>query len=123
MPILGAQLPLAVARDLLGLTRALYAAELAAGAPEELLAELRSIGKKLVLALDLASRTEPDTMGHRAAWGHAEEATRRIGELFQEPILKGAAAAMGKRLVARVDRGAVAEIERRRRVERRERRR
>lgn len=33
---------------------------------------------KLADALELARKTEPDTVGHRAAWAHAEDATSAL---------------------------------------------
>jgi hypothetical protein len=88
------RLPVEAVRDLLGIARAMYAArkregELAA------LGELAEIGKKLALALKLG-QGDPDTMGHRAAWGHAEEATSRLMKLITAstlaaPIVEAAA--------------------------------
>lgn len=46
----------------------------------ERLARLAEIGGMLRRALDL-SRGEPDTMGHRAAWGWAEKATAALSEV------------------------------------------
>jgi hypothetical protein len=59
-------------RDLLGIARALYAAEKRAGAAAARLERIAEAGAAFKLALGLARRTAPDTMGHRAAWGHAE---------------------------------------------------
>lgn len=67
-------LPRDVVRDLLGITRAVYATRKAEGAAPEELAKLASAGALLVDALEL-SRTDPDTVGHRAAWAKAERAT------------------------------------------------
>lgn len=76
-------LPRGIVRDLLAIARVLYRAELARK-PDAMqparLAKLEEIGKHLRLALDL-SRGEPDTMGHRAAWGWAEHATKALGEV------------------------------------------
>lgn len=69
-------------RDLLAIARALYRSE-AAALPEpdmSRLARIQEIGHMLRQALEL-SRTEPDTMGHRAAWGWAEKGTAALGEL------------------------------------------
>ncbi|MEO8182926.1 MAG: hypothetical protein ABI895_29190 [Deltaproteobacteria bacterium] len=57
---------------------------------------LEEIGRMFRDALDL-SRGEPDTMGHRAAWGWAEKATKALCEFVGEdmqlaPVLKAAAA-------------------------------
>ena len=75
------KLPLEAVRDLLGICRALYAAKKREGAPRPVLAELAAIGEKLKQALTLAHKTEPETVGHRAAWAHAEEATKRLMKL------------------------------------------
>jgi hypothetical protein len=68
-------------RDLLGITRALYRAELAADLPlaETRCAQLQEIGKQYRLALELADAGS-GTMGSRAAWGWAEKATAALGE-------------------------------------------
>jgi hypothetical protein len=73
------QLPRGVVRDLLGITRALYRAELAAGGNPVRLQALVDVGRMLRTALEL-SRTEPDTIGHRAAWGWAGKATAALGD-------------------------------------------
>lgn len=75
------QLPLESLRDLLGIVRAMYAAWCEAGAGPIELDELLEVGKQLRTALDLASKTKPGTLGHRAAWRHAEAATERLGKL------------------------------------------
>jgi hypothetical protein len=74
-------LPIEAVRDLLGICRALYAAKKREGAPRPVLDELAAIGEKLKQALALAQKTLPDTLGHRAAWTHAEEATARLMKL------------------------------------------
>ncbi len=77
-----APFPQATVRDLLGITRALYRAELAA-IPLRLRGErinrLEAIGKTLREALDLATRCERGTMGRRAAWDKAERVTADFG--------------------------------------------
>jgi hypothetical protein len=67
------RLPRGVVRDLLGITRALYRAELAAGGSPVRLQTLTDVGTMLNSALEL-SKVAPDTMGHRAAWAKAERA-------------------------------------------------
>ncbi len=74
------QLPRETVRDLLGIARALYATSKANGGVSEELAKLEAAGKLLVDALDL-SKTQPDTVGHRAAWAKAERATAALLEL------------------------------------------
>jgi hypothetical protein len=85
-------LPRGVVRDLLGVTRALYRAELALPPPRAdraRLDRLEEIGKLFRRALEL-SRGEPDTMGHRAAWRWAEQATQALGEFVGEDLRLGA---------------------------------
>jgi len=78
---LDAQLPLEALRDLLGLVRSLFAAWKPAQGPIEL-EELRDIGHELAAAYELAHKTPPNTIGHRAAWSRAEAATKRLGHLI-----------------------------------------
>lgn len=76
------KLPAEAVRDLLGICRALYGAKQREGAPRPVLDELAAIGAKLKQALELGRKTPPDdTLGHRAAWAHAEEATARLMKL------------------------------------------
>jgi hypothetical protein len=87
----------AVVRDLLGIARALYRAERARTLPDgQRLAQLEEIGTQLRRALEL-SIGEPDTMGHRAAWGWAEQATKALGDFVGDsmplaPLITAAAA-------------------------------
>jgi hypothetical protein len=77
------QLPLEAVRDLLGITRALFAAwKRDAGVSKPDLTELEAVGKQLKDALALARRTECDTVGHRAAWDKAEDACARLCRLI-----------------------------------------
>jgi hypothetical protein len=82
------RLPRGIVRDLLAIARVLYRAELARK-PDAMqparLAQLQAIGTMLRRALDL-SRGEPDTMGHRAAWGWAEKATAALGQMVGEHL-------------------------------------
>lgn len=73
-------------RDLLGITRALYRAERAAALPDgrERLDRLTEIGKHYRLALELALKCGPGTMGRRAAWAWAEKATEALGDFVAE---------------------------------------
>jgi hypothetical protein len=75
------QLPRDTVRDLLGIARALYATRKADGAGSEELAKLAEAGKWLGDALDL-SKTQPDTVGHRAAWAKAERASAALLQLL-----------------------------------------
>jgi hypothetical protein len=70
--------PIEAVRDLLGICRALFAARKRDHAPKDELEELAVIGAKLRQALELAKKTEPNTVGHRAAWDHADVATERL---------------------------------------------
>jgi hypothetical protein len=72
-------------RDLLGITRALYRAELAAGGDPVRLQQLVDVGGLLRRALDL-SKGQPDTIGHRAAWMWAEQATAALGAFVGEQL-------------------------------------
>jgi hypothetical protein len=76
------QLQREAVRDLLGICRAMFAAKRDERAPAWVLEELRAIGEKLKLALDLA-RKPADTLGHRAAFSHAEDACARLTRLIQ----------------------------------------
>jgi len=74
----------------------MYAARKREGAMGPALEELAEVGKKLKLALDLARKTQPDTVGHRAAWSHAQAATSALMSMISEstraaPIVEAAA--------------------------------
>jgi hypothetical protein len=68
-------------RDLLAITRVLFRSSRAGGDGADRLEELTAIGKKLNTALELAGAT-PGSMGHRAAWQHAEDALERLSHLI-----------------------------------------
>jgi hypothetical protein len=95
-------LPAEAVRDLVGIARAMYAARKRDGAPDPELQELVEIGKKLKHSLELARRAGPNTLGHRAAWACAEEATSRLVRLvgFATPaaVLVEAAAIRVRRI-------------------------
>lgn len=61
--------------------RALYAAAKEARASRAELKRIAQVGKQLSDAIDLAVSTRPGTVGQRATWQHAEDATRRVGDL------------------------------------------
>lgn len=92
--------PKEAVRDLLGITRALYRAEVArdpsrAGRLERLL----EIGKQYRLALDMGTKCGPDTIGNRAARGWAEKATLALGEyVAKSEMMAPAVAASAARL-------------------------
>ncbi|HET9959682.1 MAG TPA: hypothetical protein VFQ61_34555 [Polyangiaceae bacterium] len=87
-PKLDGPLPIEALRDLLGICRALYAAWKESGVGPVELDELGEIGRELRAALKLARTTQPNTIGHRAAWSRAEQATARLGHLVStlEPL-------------------------------------
>lgn len=94
------RLPIEIVRDLLGIARALYAEakDCSAGAPR--LDELRHIGDELRAAIQLAERTAPGTMGHRAAWMRAEKAVERLGGMVNSVTpMRPAFEAMTRRFV------------------------
>ena len=62
----------------------MYADGVQSHASPVLLEELRAIGESLRVALDLASKTQPNTVGHRAAWNRAEQATKELGALVSK---------------------------------------
>ena len=95
------QLPLAVIRDLLGITRALYRAELAASPRDSRKLEaLVQIGQELRLALDMGRNT-PGSMGSVAAWSWAEQATFKLAEIVADmavaPAVRASVARMKRR--------------------------
>ncbi len=64
------------------------------------LPELEEIGRKLALALKLG-RGNPDTLGHRAAWTHADDAASRLMRLLTlearvAPTVEAAARRIGE---------------------------
>jgi hypothetical protein len=76
------RLPVETVRDLLGIARVLYrSAKSDPKTPPERLAALEHVGKELRAALDLASKCEPDTLGHRAAWSRSERAIQELCRL------------------------------------------
>lgn len=84
--------PFEAVRDLLGVVRALYGAAKLRGAGRAELARIARVGRELSEAIDLAVSTKRGSVGHRAAWKRAEDATRAVGDLVDamtpaEPIL------------------------------------
>lgn len=102
------RIPIEALRDLVGICRALYAAWKKERVGPIELEELAAIGKDLNEALRLARKTEPETLGHRAAWSRAEEATRRLGHLVGklEPLHLTLEAATERALGGRCQRGS-----------------
>ena len=73
MPNYSDPLPVEAIRDLLGITRALYAAPKAESGGERRLAELVAAGKDLKLAIGMARKNSAGSLGHRRAWKLAEQ--------------------------------------------------
>ena len=87
--------PFEAVRDLVGILRALYAADKARGGSERRLSEIRRVALELRRATDLALEHEPGRTGHRAAWERAERATLHLADLVDvttplEPTLMAA---------------------------------
>lgn len=92
-------LPLQAVRDLLGIVRAMFRAAREEGAGPARLQRIAEAGRRLNVAIELASETEPNTVGHRAAWLHAEAAIRLIGdEVSVTSTLEPIVAAAGRRI-------------------------
>jgi hypothetical protein len=77
-------LPKDLLLDLIAITRLLWAKEQASGGHPIKLQEIADVGKSLRVALDLAVKCEPDTMGHRAAWDRADNAVEALGALLKD---------------------------------------
>lgn len=87
--------PYEAVRDLLGLVRTLHRAARASRAPALELERLEAVGRELRTALELATTSEPGTVGMRAAWTRAEDASRKLGTLVDaftraEPVVRAA---------------------------------
>ncbi|MBK7581746.1 MAG: hypothetical protein IPI67_16245 [Myxococcales bacterium] len=88
--------PFEAVRDLIGILRALYAAEQRGGRGSRRVREITGIGIELRRAVDLALEHEPGTLGHAAAWDRAERATSALTALVDSttpisPTLEAAA--------------------------------
>jgi hypothetical protein len=83
-------LPKEVVRDLLGVVRSLYRAELEAGGNPVVLQELVEIGTDFRDALRVA-RHEVGSLGHRAAWTKAERGCARLGAMLDPSLVIGPA--------------------------------
>lgn len=78
-------LPREAVRDLLGITRALYRAELErVPADPERTARLQNIGQLFRQALTMSAKYEPDTMAGRAAFDKARTATLELGHFVAD---------------------------------------
>jgi hypothetical protein len=112
--------PFEAVRDLLGILRAMYAADKAKGVGERRLAGIEDVARELRRAVDLALDYEVGTLGHAAAWERAERATLALADLVDvttpaEPLLRAA----GERVLQ--PRGATSDERERARRARRER--
>ncbi len=93
---LAAPFPFEAVRDLIGILRAMYAAERRGRSDAQRLRRIQAVAERLQLAQELALEHDPETLGHAAAWRHAERATQDVGELIDlttplEPTLEAAA--------------------------------
>lgn len=93
--------PIEAVRDLLGLVRAFYAATPRDGTVKR--RRLAAIGRRLTTAIELSASTEHGSVGHRAAWLHAEEATRELAGLVElttmaRPVIDAARGNVMRRL-------------------------
>jgi hypothetical protein len=104
MPRRGDPFPFEAARDLLGILRALYAATEKEGGGKRRLEAIKRCGAELRMAIGLARRHRPDTLGYDAAWRRAEAATRQAMDLIEsttpiEPTMAAAVARVWPRVV------------------------
>jgi hypothetical protein len=114
-----ARFPFEAVRDLLGILRALYAADRARGAHARRLGHIRAVAVELRRAMELALEHEVGTAGHRVATRRAEGATRKLADLVDvttplEPMLLAA----GQRVRAAAPTDDLREARRRARNER-----
>lgn len=89
-------------RDLIGLMRLLYRAELAGEASRVKLAKIARIGQLLTEALELAAQYPRPCVGHYAAWTKAREASSMIPDVIDhmtmaQPILKAGERALRRK--------------------------
>lgn len=87
--------PFEAVRDLLGILRALYAADKVRGAGQRRLSEIRRVALELRRATDLALDHAAESAGHRAAWEIADRAVSALADLVDvttplEPTLMAA---------------------------------
>jgi hypothetical protein len=86
-----------VVQDLIGLVEVLYRGERDGEGNPIRLQQLADIGRTFKLALELAGKCGPGTLGRRAAWDHAENATASLGGFVADdtpiaPAVRAAAA-------------------------------
>src|SRR5262245_26203197 len=91
------QLPIDRVRDLLGIARAMYAAERKRNPGSWRVQRIAAAGKAFSTALELAAGSAPNTMGHRASWMHAQRGIELLSECIDltmalGPVLEAAGA-------------------------------
>lgn len=84
--------PFEPVRDLLGIARAMYAVE----QDKMRKAELAEIGTALRSAVELARKAPPESIGAKAAWKRAEDATDRLCTIVAGDVLLLVHAAAGR---------------------------
>jgi hypothetical protein len=109
--------PFEPVRDLIGILRALYAADKARGAGARRLEMIAHVASELRRATDLAVDYAPGTLGHAAAWERAERAVTGLGGLVDvttplEPTLRAAGERVRTRPAARSEREAARQTRR-----------
>lgn len=86
--------------DLIAITRLLYAKEQAGDGDPMKLQQIADMGRSLKIALDMAVKCEPGSMGMKVAWERADAAIETLSELLKEeralPLLQTVQARMGK---------------------------
>ncbi len=102
LPLRQGDYPAEAVRDLLGLARAMYQAELRGRRDARVLTRLRRAADHIDQATELYVQTKdaPGCVGWRAAWHHAEAAARLVGECVEitdsgEAIVMAAAGRLG----------------------------
>ena len=77
-------LPKDLLLDLIAITRLLWAKEQASDGHPVRLQEIADIGKSLRVALDMAAKCPPESMGMRASWDRADKAVEALGALLKD---------------------------------------
>src|SRR5690606_9579101 len=85
--------PFETVRDLLGILRVMYAVTRQQDGGERSLQRIAQLGRELRVAIELAGRHPPGSLGFTAAWERAESAVQQLGNLVDcttplEPALK-----------------------------------
>ena len=93
------RLPKAMVMDLIAISRLLYAKEQAGEGHPIKLQQIEDVGRSLKVALDLAAKCEPGTMGMKTAWERTEEALATLGDLLREEMALPLLQTVGARLL------------------------